>query len=151
MKTKEEIFNYIETNYPDSTVTIFDSEMGEGYYESFIGITDTDRAVYDYDGMVSELVDKYMASPDMMQGEDGKEYTIEDAYTDAMDWISFNTFRALPYEGSRSPIIVTWAEDYEQYIVMAGLMNGEDEITFTDIEGKERTAISEERFCREDV
>lgn len=62
------------------------------YETAIIGITDEGAVVYDYDKMIQYLVDK-----DGMTDED------------AIDFISYNTIRAIPYmnmEGAVKPIIV---------------------------------------------
>lgn len=62
------------------------------YVTAIIGITDDGAVVYDYDKMVQFLVQK-----DGMTEED------------AVDFISYNTIRAIPYmnvEGATKPIIV---------------------------------------------
>lgn len=63
------------------------------YESAFVGITTDNRAVYDYDLMVEWLVDT--------QG-----FT----RTDAIEWIDYNTLRALPYMGSEAPIIINRIE-----------------------------------------
>ena len=67
------------------------------YDDAFIGVSEDNRAVYDYDKMVLYLMDK-----DKMTAED------------AVDFISYNTIRSLPYyEGS--PIIVyRLTSDFEE-------------------------------------
>lgn len=60
-----------------------------GYDDAIIGITDDNRAVYDYDKMVKWLMD-----------EEG--FTAEEA----IEWIDYNTIRALPYMGDEAPIIM---------------------------------------------
>lgn len=59
------------------------------YDDALIGVTDDDRAVYDYDKMVEWLVR-------------------EENFTelDAIEWIDYNTIRALPYMGDKAPIIM---------------------------------------------
>lgn len=58
------------------------------YETAFIGISHDNRAVYDYDAMVTYLMDKENMSAD-----------------EAVEWIEYNTIRALPYVPN-SPIIV---------------------------------------------
>ena len=65
---------------------VFDNMSYDG---SIIGITTDGRVVYDYDKMVEEL----------MQDE-------EWSYEDAVEWIDYNTIRALPYAGENGPIIM---------------------------------------------
>lgn len=59
------------------------------YDDALIGVTEDERAVYDYNKMVEWLVKN-------------EEFTEEEA----MDWISYNTIRALPYFGEGAPIII---------------------------------------------
>lgn len=62
------------------------SDYGE---ETLIGITEDNRAVYDFDKMVWWL----------MVHEDC-------TYDDAVEWIDYNTIRSLPYVGENAPIIM---------------------------------------------
>ena len=59
------------------------------YDDALIGVSEDGRAVYDYDKMIEWLIK-----------EEG--WTAEDA----MEWIDYNTIRALPYMGSGAPIIM---------------------------------------------
>jgi hypothetical protein len=59
------------------------------YDDALIGISDDNRAIYDYDKMVEWLVVE-------------ESFTVEDA----MEWIDYNTIRALPYMGEGAPIIM---------------------------------------------
>lgn len=59
------------------------------YDSALIGVTDDNRAVYDFDKMVDWLVD-----------------TQKFTYEESIEWIEFNTIRALPYFGSDAPIII---------------------------------------------
>lgn len=59
------------------------------YDDALIGYTDDDRAVYDYEKMVSCLMKE--------EGWDREE---------AIEWIEYNTIRSLPYMGDDAPIIV---------------------------------------------
>lgn len=69
---------------PDSIVLDDNS-----YDNSIIGVTLDGRIIYDYDLMVEEL----------MQDDD---CTMEEA----IDWIEYNTLRAIPYMGNKAPVIV---------------------------------------------
>lgn len=60
------------------------------YDSALIGVSDDNRAIYDFDKMVKWLIDV----------ENFKDET------DAIEWIEYNTIRALPYMGSNSPIIM---------------------------------------------
>lgn len=69
---------------PDSIVLDDDS-----YDNSIIGVTLDGRIIYDYDLMIDEL----------MQDDDC-------SMEEAIDWIEYNTLRAIPYMGDKAPIIV---------------------------------------------
>lgn len=56
---------------------------------SIIGVTLDGRLIYDYDKMIEELIE-----------DDGM------SFDEAMEWIDYNTIRALPYAGSCAPIII---------------------------------------------
>jgi hypothetical protein len=56
---------------------------------SIIGITTDGKAVYDYEKMVAEL----MKDDDISEQE-------------AIDWIEYNTIRAIPYAGDMAPVII---------------------------------------------
>jgi hypothetical protein len=64
--------------------------------EAIIGISHDDRAVYSY----SKLVDAFMKHDGM-------------TYEDAVEWISYNTIRSIPYMGDYPPIIVMEPEEEE--------------------------------------
>ena len=59
------------------------------YDDALIGVSEDGRAIYDFDKMVDCLVD-------------------EEGWTDeeAVEWIEYNTIRALPYFGEGAPIIM---------------------------------------------
>lgn len=59
------------------------------YDDALIGVSIDNRAVYDFDKMVEWLMTKQDFS-----------------YDDAVEWIEYNTIRALPYMGSAAPIII---------------------------------------------
>lgn len=60
------------------------------YDDALIGVTEDGRAVYDYDMMVEWLVTT-------------EGMTVEEA----IEWIEYNTIRALPYFGPDAPIVMT--------------------------------------------
>ena len=60
-----------------------------GYDDALIGVTYDNRAVYDFDMMVEWLVDKEGVTQD-----------------EAIEWIEYNTIRALPYFGPDAPVIM---------------------------------------------
>lgn len=59
------------------------------YDDALIGVTDDNRAVYDYELMVEWLIRTENLSCE-----------------DAVEWIDYNTIRALPYFGDKAPIIM---------------------------------------------
>lgn len=81
-------------DWVDDVVT-FDSTLGYDYASAFIGVTETGRAVYDYDKMVQHIIDS---------GDLDDEATEEDKVLAAADWISTNTLCVL--YGESSPIVV---------------------------------------------
>lgn len=81
MNTKERILN---AGYED--IIVFSDY---GYDDALIGISDDNRAIYDYDKMVEWLVQNEGFEP-----------------SEAMEWIDYNTLRALPYIGSNAPIVM---------------------------------------------
>lgn len=68
--------------------------QNHSYDSALIGVTHDNRAVYDYDLMVEYLMD--------VEGLTDEE---------SIDWLEYNTIRALPYMGSKSPIVAT-EDDY---------------------------------------
>ena len=64
------------------------------YDDALIGVTEDGRAVYDFDKMVRWLVET-------------EDFTDEEA----IEWIEYNTIRALPYMGDEAPIIMYPLED----------------------------------------
>lgn len=82
-----------ELGYDD--VMVFDNTLGFDYADAFIGMSDEGRAVYSFDKMV--------------------EYIIENEgwpYEEAVEWIEYNTIRALPYGGPNAPIVVYDVPEY---------------------------------------
>jgi len=61
----------------------------ESYDSALIAVTDDCRAVYSYDKMVEWYMEKNGCDAD-----------------DAMEWIDYNTLRAIPYAGEKAPIVV---------------------------------------------
>lgn len=74
----------LDNGYED--VLLFD---GEEYDDALIGVTVDNRAVYEFEKMVECLMKKYGWSD-----------------IDAIEWIEYNTIRALPYFGANAPIII---------------------------------------------
>jgi hypothetical protein len=63
--------------------------LNQAYDNSIIGTTFDGRAIYDFDKMVQEL----------MTDEGWTE-------EEAIDWVEYNTIRALPYCGDKQPLIM---------------------------------------------
>ena len=59
------------------------------YDSAIIGITEDNQVVYDYDKMI-----EYLIQEDDM------------SYEEAVDFISYNTIRSLPYAGEGAPIVM---------------------------------------------
>lgn len=59
------------------------------YDDALIGVSSDGRAIYDYNKMVEWIVET--------EGWDE---------IDAIEWIDFNTIRALPYGGPEGPIVM---------------------------------------------
>ena len=59
------------------------------YDDALIGISEDNRAIYDYNKMIDWLMNK-------------ENFTEEEA----IEWINYNTIRALPYMGDKAPIIM---------------------------------------------
>lgn len=70
-----------------------DIEIGvldnHAYDNSVVGITEEGKLIYDYEKMVEEYMED--------EGCTAEE---------AMEWIDYNTIRALPYFGSNAPIVI---------------------------------------------
>lgn len=60
-----------------------------GYDDALIGVSEDGRAIYNYELMIDWLIR-------------------EEGFTDeeAVEWIDYNTIRALPYMGEDAPIIM---------------------------------------------
>ena len=59
------------------------------YDDSILGVSHDDRVVYDYDKMLECLIDK--------EGMDLEA---------AMDFISYDTIRSIPYAGENAPVVM---------------------------------------------
>ena len=63
--------------------------INESYDDALIGVSEDNRAIYDFDKMVEWLIE-----------------TEDFTDVEAIEWIEYNTVRALPYMGEDHPIIV---------------------------------------------
>ena len=76
--------NLLEKGYEG--IIVFDSPS---FKSAFIGVTNDRRAAYDFDKMVKSL-----ATEDNISEEE------------AIEFIEYNTIRAIPYAGSHAPIVI---------------------------------------------
>lgn len=83
LKTLEDVRNIIE-EYEYENIVIFDNPT---YASAFVGISEDNRAIYDFDLMVEFLMEFGMSS------------------LEAIDFIEYNTIRSLPYY-ENAPIIM---------------------------------------------
>lgn len=84
MTEQEVMARLVEMGYEDTIVF-----KNYGYESALIGVSEDGRAIYDYDKMVNYLVEEE-GMTDM----------------DAIEWIDYNTIRALGYMGPDAPIIM---------------------------------------------
>ena len=82
--TYEEVCTYAEEN--NIPIKLFDNPR---YPNSIIGLTIDDRAIYDMEQMIVDLMEENKIS-----------------YINALEFIEYNTIRALPYMGGDAPIIL---------------------------------------------
>ena len=90
MNSLEELEEYLKKSDYDAVKFFVNCD----YVTAIIGINDEGRLVYSYDKMVEHLINK-----DKME------------YEDAVEWIDYNTIRALPYEPLH-PIVMYSIEEY---------------------------------------
>lgn len=64
------------------------------YDKSIVGITEDGRLVYNFEQMVEEFAE-----------DEGCDET------EALEWLEYNTLRALPYMGEHAPIIISASRD----------------------------------------
>ena len=91
LKFRKALDTMVEDQGIEEEVLILDNHA---YDKSIIGITEDGRLIYDFEQMVQEF----------MEDEDCDE-------TEAIEWLEYNTMRALPYMGERAPIIITESRD----------------------------------------
>lgn len=84
MKTVDEVKEYLCEHGYEGTI-VFENP---GYAEAFVGVSEDGRAVYDFEKMVVCL-----------QEDDGMEEI------DAIEFIEYNTIRAIPYIGHGAPVV----------------------------------------------
>jgi hypothetical protein len=76
----------LRSELPEDAI-VFDNMSYDG---SIVGVTTDGRVVYDYDKMVEELMEDEQWS-----------------YEEAVEWIDYNTIRALPYAGENGQLLCT--------------------------------------------
>lgn len=81
MKAEEKLLHYGYENTKYLT--------NYSYDDALIGVSNDGRAIYDFDRMIEWLMTE-------------EDFT----YGDAIEWIEYNTIRALPYMGEGAPIIM---------------------------------------------
>ena len=82
--TYEEVCKYSEDQ--EIEIKVFSNPS---YNNSIIGISYDNRVIYDYDLMIEELMEEEDLS-----------------FEDALEFLEYNTLRALPYMGGDAPIIL---------------------------------------------
>lgn len=82
LKTSQE--RLLDNGYED--IVIF---KDESYDDALIGVSHDGRAIYSFEKMIAWLVKR-----------DGM------TETDAIEWIEYNTIRAIPYFGNKAPIVL---------------------------------------------
>ena len=88
METNKVFLDYLANNYPDSIIL-------DNMDEAIIGIDTDEHIIYSHNKCVECLMEH-----DGMTGEE------------AMEWVDYNTIRAIPYMGDKHPIIMYNAEDF---------------------------------------
>lgn len=91
--SRKDLLNFLNERGFEDTILL----EGEEFDESIIGFTDEGHLIYSYDSMVENLAKTYIR-----EGEDEDK-----AYSEAMEFIDYNTIRAIPYMKSqgKEPII----------------------------------------------
>lgn len=63
--------------------------VNESYEDALVGVSEDERAIYNFELMVKYLMNKY-----------------EWSEIESIEFIEYNTIRALPYMGDKAPIIM---------------------------------------------
>lgn len=82
--TYEEVCKYSEDQ--EIEIKVFSNPS---YKNSIIGVSYDNRVIYDYDLMIEDLMEEENLS-----------------FEDALEFLEYNTLRALPYMGNDAPIIL---------------------------------------------
>lgn len=101
--------------YKEKGLSIIVLEPGcfDGGVKRYAKKKDGYAVVYDYDKLAVALAKDYLKTAK----KEGRHYTEEDAYTDAVEWIDFNTIRSIPYMSNGNgipPIVVVTDENGEE-------------------------------------
>lgn len=99
--TPEEIEEKLKDERFDGSVVFGDD--GKEYFSAILGYTEGNNIIYSYELMIDDLARRYM--------DDGLPE--EEAWTDAQEWIDYNTLRAIPYAKGVKPIVV--ASEVDEY------------------------------------
>ena len=84
-RTLDDLKQWLCDNDYDDTVVLESPD----YLSAIVGITEDGRLIYSYDLMIEHLM-----KVDQME------------YEDAMEFIDYNTIRALPYAGEKAPVVM---------------------------------------------
>lgn len=84
-KSLDELKEHLHEMGHDETI-VFDNPS---YVTAAIGLSQDGRVVYDYEAMI-----EYLMETDEME------------YEDAMEFIDYNTIRAIPYFGEMAPVVL---------------------------------------------
>lgn len=85
-KFRKALDNYIEDCSIEEAVNLLENHT---YDKSIVGITEDGRLIYDFNKMVAEFARDEKCSEE-----------------EAIEWLEYNTLRAVPYLGDRAPIIM---------------------------------------------
>ena len=85
-KFRKALDNYIEECGVEAKVIILDDHA---YDKSIVGITENGRLVYDFAKMIKEFASDEKCSE-----------------LEAIEWLEYNTLRAIPYMGENAPIVL---------------------------------------------
>lgn len=91
VKFREALDAMIEDQGIEEEVLLLDDHA---YDKSIIGITEDGRILYDFEKMIQEFAE-----------DEGCDET------EAIEWLEYNTIRALPYMGERAPIVIMETRD----------------------------------------
>lgn len=92
MKSEYDIIMELQEEYTDTTFFV-----NPGYISALVGISNSDKAVYDMEKMI-----EYLIQQDDM------------TYEEAVEWIEYNTLRAIPY-ADNPPVVITNHVDLSEY------------------------------------